>query len=272
VGDLRVFLLGGTGAIGRYALPALVAAGHEVSPLTRTPQKAAAVRERGGAPVMVSMFDRGALRVAFGGHDAVVNLATSMPSTATFVFRRAWADTERVRIEGSAAVADAAMAASCRQASAGVSEHALHGWRDRWIDESVSPDRYPNAEGNLAAEASAARHGDAGGTGVVLRLGLFYGPGARHSEQFLASARYHLLPVMGHPDSYMSSIHVADGGAAVPVALQVPGGVYNVVDNEPLTKRQYAQALADAAGKRPWIAGPGRLAAVFGDRLTSLTR
>ena len=103
MGDLRVFLLGGTGAIGRYALPALVAAGHEVSPLTRTPQKAAAVRERGGAPVMVSMFDRGALRVAFGGHDAVVNLATSMPSTATFVFRRAWADTERVRIEGSAA-------------------------------------------------------------------------------------------------------------------------------------------------------------------------
>jgi nucleoside-diphosphate-sugar epimerase len=143
---------------------------------------------------------------------------------------------------------------------------------DRWIDESTPPDRYPNAEGNLAAEAAAARFSDAGGTGVVLRLGLFYGPGARHSEQFLALARRHILPVIGHPDSYVSSIHVADAGAAVSLALQIPGGVYNVVDNEPLTKRQYARALADAAGTRPWIAGPGRLAAVFGDRLTSLTR
>jgi nucleoside-diphosphate-sugar epimerase len=143
---------------------------------------------------------------------------------------------------------------------------------DQWIDESMPPSRYPNAEGNLAAEASAARFSDAGGIGVVLRLGLFYGPGARHSEQFLALARRHVLPVLGHPDSYVSSIHVADGGAAAPFALQVPGGTYNVVDNEPLTKRQYAQALAYAAGKRPWIAGPGQLAAVFGDRLTSLTR
>ncbi len=57
------------------------------------------------------MFDRDALSVAFRGHDAVVNLATSMPSTAAFVLRRAWAGTERVRVEGSAAVIDAALAA-----------------------------------------------------------------------------------------------------------------------------------------------------------------
>jgi nucleoside-diphosphate-sugar epimerase len=269
---VRVFLLGGTGAIGSYALPALVAAGHEVSALARTPEKAAAVRERGGIPVAVSMFDRDVLSVVFRGHDAVVNLATSMPSTTTFVFRRAWADTERVRMHGSAAVADAALAAGVgRLVQESVSMLYPDG-ADRWIDESVPPDRYPNAEGNLAAEASAARLSEAGGTGVVLRFGLFYGPGARHSEQFLALARRHVLPVMGHPDSFVSSIHLADGGAAVPFALRVPGGVYNVVDNDPLTKRQYAQALADAAGKRPWIQGPGRLAAVFGDRLTSLTR
>jgi nucleoside-diphosphate-sugar epimerase len=269
---VQVFLLGGTGAIGRYALRALVGAGHEVSALARTPEKGAVVREHGGAPVTVSMFDRGALSVAFRGHDAVVNLATSMPSTATFLFRRAWADSERLRKEGSAAVVDAALAAGVgRLVQESVSMLYPDGG-DRWLDESVPHDRYTNAEGNLAAEASTARFSDAGGTGVVLRLGLFYGPGARHSEQFLALARRHVLLVMGHPDSYVSSIHVADGAAAVSFALQVPNGVYNVVDNEPLTKRQYAQALADVAGKRPWIRGPGRLAAVFGDRLTSLTR
>jgi nucleoside-diphosphate-sugar epimerase len=269
---VRVFLLGGTGAIGRYALAELVAAGHQVTALARSPQKAAFVREHGGVPVTLSMFDRDALSHAFGGHDTVVNLATSMPSTATFVFRRAWAETERVRIEGSATVVDAALASGVgRLVQESVSMIYPDGG-DRWIDESVPPDRFPNAKGNLAAEASAVRFSEAGGVGVVLRLGLFYGRGAHHSEQFLALARHHVLPVIGHPDGYLSSIHVADGGAAVAAAVELGSGIYNVVDDEPLTKCEYSQALAAASGRRQWIRGPGRLAGLFGDRLTSLTR
>lgn len=218
------------------------------------------------------MFDRTALAGALRGHDAVVNLATSMPSMATFVFRRAWKATERVRIEGSAAVVDAALAAGVPRL---VQESVSMVYPDRgaaWIDEDVAPDPYPNARGNLAAEASAHRFTDAGGTGVVLRLGLFYGPGARHSEQFLAMARHHLVPLIGDPESYLSSIHVADGGSAVAAGLHVPRGTYNVVDDEPLTKREFAQALAFAAGTHAWMRGPGRLAVLLGDRMASLTR
>lgn len=269
---VRVFLLGGTGAIGSHALPALAAAGHEVSALVRTPEKAAAAKAQGADPVVVSMFDRTALTEAFRDHDAVVNLATSMPSTATFMFRRAWRPTERVRIDGSAAVVDAALAAGVLRL---VQESVSMVYPDRgdeWIDEDVEPDPYPNSRGNLGAEASARRFGEAGGNSIVLRLGLFYGPGERHSEQFLAMARYHLMPLIGHPESYLSSIHMVDGGSAVAAALHVPAGTYNVVDDEPLTKREYAKALAVAAGKRPWVRGPGRLAFVFGDRMTSLTR
>jgi nucleoside-diphosphate-sugar epimerase len=269
---VKVFLLGGTGAIGIHTLPALVAAGHEVSALARTSERAAAVRAQGAGPVMVSMFDRAALSEAFRGHDAVVNLATSMPSTATFMFRRAWRPTERVRIEGSAAVVDAALAAGVPRL---VQESVSMVYPDRgdeWIDEDVEPDPYPHARGNLAAEASATRFSEAGGRGIVLRLGLFYGSGARHSEQFLAMARHHVVPLIGHPESYLSSIHMADGGAAVAEALHVPASAYNVVDDEPLTKREYAQALAFAAGTRPWVRGPGRLALLLGDRMTSLTR
>src|SRR4051794_1685019 len=229
---------GGTGAIGGHALAALVAAGHEVSALARTPEKAAVVRAAGAEPVTVSMFDRAALSECFRGHDAVVNMASAMPTTATFVFRRAWKPTERVRIEGSAAVVDAAIAAGVPRL---VQESVSMVYPDRgdaWIDEEVEPDPYPNARGNLAAEANATRFSEAGGSGVVLRLGLFYGPGARHSEQFLAMARHHAVPLIGTPESYLSSIHMADGGAAVAAAPHVPAGVYNVVDDEPLTKRE----------------------------------
>ena len=57
-----------------------------------------------------------------------------------------------------------------------------------WIDEDVPTDLFPIARANLAAEANANRFADAGGTGIVLRFGWFYGPGARHSEQILAAA------------------------------------------------------------------------------------
>jgi nucleoside-diphosphate-sugar epimerase len=78
--------------------------------------------------------------------------------------------------------------------------------------------------------------------------------------------------VLGAPDSYVSSIHMTDAAAAVVAALDAPAGTFNVVDDEPLTKRDYAAALAAAAGKATWVRGPGRAALLFGDRLTSLTR
>jgi nucleoside-diphosphate-sugar epimerase len=269
---MRVFVTGGTGAIGGHAVPALVRAGHAVTALARTPDKAAALAAQGATPVSVSLFDPAALTKAFAGHDAVVNLASALPSTARFLLRRAWRPTERVRTEGSAAVVDAALAAGVRRL---VQESVAMVYRDHgsdWVDEDAPVDRYPATTGNHAAEASARRFAAAGGTAVVLRFGLFYGPGARHSEEMFAQARRHVGLVLGPPGSYLSSIHLADAATAVVAALNAPAGTFNVVDDEPLTKRGYADALSRAARTTPWVRFPGRAALLFGDRLTSMTR
>ena len=55
----------------------------------------------------------------------------------------------------------------------------------------------------------------------------------------------------------MSSIHVADTAAAVAAALHAPAGTFNIVDDEPLTKGEYAEALARAAGTAMWLRGAG---------------
>jgi nucleoside-diphosphate-sugar epimerase len=269
---VRVFVAGGTGAIGSHAVPALIAAGHAVTALVRSPEKAATVREHGAEPVRASIFDRVALTEAVAGHSAVVNLASAIPPMTKFMRRSAWRDNDRVRTEGSAAIVDAAMDAGVNRV---VQESASMLYPDRgeqWIDESVSTDRYPMAEANLAAEANAHRFSRAGGTGVVLRFGWFYGPGATHSEQLLALARRHICVQMGAADGYVSSIHMVDGGAAVAAALHAPAGTFNVVDDEPLTKRSYADALAEAARTSIWLRAPGRAALLLGDRSTSLTR
>jgi nucleoside-diphosphate-sugar epimerase len=78
-------------------------------------------------------------------------------------------------------------------------------------------------------------------------------------------------PGLGPPSSDVSWIHVADAAAAVAAALRAPAGTFNIVDDEPLSKREYAEALARAAGTAMWVRGPGRAVLVFGDRLTSLT-
>ncbi|MGH8622578.1 MAG: NAD-dependent epimerase/dehydratase family protein, partial [Burkholderiales bacterium] len=180
---MKCFVTGGTGAIGSHAVPALIAAGHTVTAVARSPDKAAKLSDQGAAPVRVSIFDRVALAEAMAGHAAVVNLATAIPPMTKFMRTSAWRDNDRVRTEGSAAIVDAALEAGVARV---VQESVSMLYRDRgpqWIDESVPTDRYPMAQANLAAEANAQRFSEAGGTGIVLRFGWFYGPGATHSEQ-----------------------------------------------------------------------------------------
>lgn len=269
---MRVFVTGGTGALGGHTIPALVGVGHSVTALARSDEKAAELVAAGATPARISLFDRAALTSALAGHDAVLNLATAIPPMSRFASRRAMRNNEYVRTEGSAAVVDAALAAGVGRV---VQESVVMFYADQgaeWITESAPVDHFPLARSNFAAEANAARFGEAGGEAVVLRFGIFYGPGAHHSEQMLALARRGIGMTLGSPDGFMSSIHVADAGRAVVAASVVAPGTYNVVDDEPLTTRDYTDALARAAGRRLWLRGPGRAAGLLGDRLTSLTR
>jgi nucleoside-diphosphate-sugar epimerase len=269
---MRVFVIGGTGAIGSHAVPALIRAGHELTALARTPEKAATLRQQGVTPIILSIFDRVALTQALAGHDAVVNLATAIPPSRKFMQKRAWEENDMVRVLGSAIIVDSAIAAGVPRL---VQESVSMLYRDHgngWIDEDCPTDDFPMAAGNHAAEDNASRFSAAGGAGVVLRFGWFLGPGARHSEDFLALAQRGICVMFGPPESYVSSVHVADAGTAVVEALSVPKGTFNIVDDEPLTKCAYADALAAAAGKRAWLRAPGRLALLLGDRPTSLTR
>ncbi len=54
-------------------------------------------------------------------------------------------------------------------------------------------------------------------------------------------------------------MHVDDAATAAVAALAAPSGVYDVVDDEPVTRRAYAAALASAAGRRRAVRVPGRL-------------
>jgi nucleoside-diphosphate-sugar epimerase len=144
---------------------------------------------------------------------------------------------------------------------------------DEWIDEDTPLDTAGPTGGIVAAETGARRFGDAdaGNTAVVLRFGAFYGPGSAHTELTLRSARHHIGPTLGPADNWIASLHLEDAGAAVVAALGAPPGTYNVTD-EPVTWRQYAEALGAAVGEAPWLRLPGRLATLFGERAGTMSR
>jgi nucleoside-diphosphate-sugar epimerase len=116
-----------------------------------------------------------------------------------------------------------------------------------WIDESmpVAPARYNRT--TLDAERSAHRFTDAGGIGVVLRFAGLYGPDALLLEM-LDVMRKGWSPLPGDPNAYFSSLAQDDAATAVVAALRVPAGTYNVADDEPMRRGEWARSLAEAAG------------------------
>ena len=52
----------------------------------------------------------------------------------------------------------------------------------------------------------------------------------------------------GSPTGYLSAIHTDDVASAVVAAIDAPTGIYNVGDDEPLTKCDYVDAFASAFG------------------------
>jgi nucleoside-diphosphate-sugar epimerase len=107
---MKVFVAGATGVLGWRAVRDLVAAGHAVTGIARSEEKATRLRSLGATPVRVDLFDADAVREAAAGHDAVLNLATHVPKPSEATRRRAWAEHERIRSEGARILVDAAVA------------------------------------------------------------------------------------------------------------------------------------------------------------------
>ena len=72
---MHVFVTGGTGHIGSYIIPELVAAGHEVTGLARSDKSAAAVSALGAKVRRGDISDLDGLKAAAAESDGVIHVA-----------------------------------------------------------------------------------------------------------------------------------------------------------------------------------------------------
>src|SRR5262249_3881446 len=84
--DMRVFVAGGTGAIGRDLVPPLLAGGHQVTASTRSAGKSANLAAAGAAPVVMDGLDRDAVLAAVqkAAPQVIVHQMTSLGITKDF--------------------------------------------------------------------------------------------------------------------------------------------------------------------------------------------
>lgn len=255
--EKSIFIAGATGVLGRRVVPQLVEAGYRVTAIGRSAAARSQLARVGAMPVELNLFDAAAVRQAVAGHEVVINLATHVPLNLRAFLPGAWRMTSRIRREGSANMVEAALAGG---ASRYIQESFAPIYPDcgeQWIDESTPAKAARYNRAVLDAEACAQRFTARGRVGIALRFAYFYGPDSPMTRETMRYVQLGLAPVFGAPEAYYASVSHDDAADAVVAALNVPAGVYNVSDDEPLRRQEYIDSLAQALGvPSPRIAPP----------------
>ncbi len=241
---MKIFVTGATGVIGKRIVPLLVQRGHRVTGVSRSPRKSSELARAGAEAVQVDLFDLDAVRAAVKGHDAVINLATSIPPSSKVFLPWAWRTNNKIRRYVSANVSAAATQTGVERLLQESFAPIYADGGDQWITETspVKPVRYNRTV--LDAERAASNFSASGRAGIILRFAGFYGPDSDFASDQIDLVRKGWAPVLGSPDGYIPLVSHDDAARAVVQLLNAPAGTYNVVDDDPLTKRECYLSLA----------------------------
>ena len=266
---MRVFVAGASGAIGRPLVRQLLAAGHEVTGMTRREEAAREIRAARADAVVCDAFDPGGLNAALAAArpEVVVDQLTALPDRFDFRDRDLYTATNRVRTEGTRNLVAAAEAAGAKR-FVSQSIAFLYAPVGGWVKDEDAPvmmgGEPPFGEGIRATLEHERVVLDAEGMdGLILRYGFFYGPkGTYTTEGYWAEEfRKRRFPIVGGGSGHTSFIQIDDAaGATVAAVERGAPGIYNVVDDDPAPGREWIPAYAEAVGaKRPfrvpkWVA------------------
>jgi nucleoside-diphosphate-sugar epimerase len=273
---MRIFVAGGTGAMGRRLVPELVGRGHEVTGMGRSAAALEALRALGARPVPADALDPRAVRAAVeeAEPEVVVHQLTALGGGLDLRHaERTFEATNRLRTEGTDHLLAAARAAGTRRVVA----QSFAGWPFARTGGPVKREEDPldpEPPAALRATLAALRHLEAAvgafvPEGIVLRYGGFYGPGtslsAEPGAETAALLRARKFPLVGDAGGVWSFVHIADAASATVAAIESAApGLYHVVDDEPAPVREWLPHLARVVGApKPrrvprWL---GRLAA-----------
>ena len=266
---MRVFVAGASGAIGMPLVRELVAAGHQVTGMTRREQAAERIRALGAEAAVCDVYEVEALAQAVSAArpEVLVHQLTALPYRIDPRRADTYPATSRLRTEGTANLLAAARRAGAKR-FVSQSIAFLYAPRGPMVVDEEAP-VLEDLGGHLGEAMKATLDGERrvlGATGIdglVLRYGYFYGPGTSFAPggSMAEDVRRRRFPIVGSGSGTMSFVHVDDAAAATLAACERgEPGIYNVCDDEPAPMREWIPVYAEAIGaKRPlrvpaWLA------------------
>lgn len=239
---MRVFVVGGTGVLGRELVRALLPRGHVVRVLARSPHRAIRVLPTGTEVAAGDLLAPQLwLEPLLEGCDAVVHAATAIPSDPRAP--GAWTANRRLRTEGTRRLLGAAHSAGVRRYLQQSIAFAYADAGDRELDEAAPLDpsdlRVDIREMEALVRASPLEF-------CILRGGLFIGPGTAQEAQ-IERLRAGAEVVPGEGRAWLPFVHPADLALAFAMALEgaPAGSIYNAAA-DPVRQGDYLDRLAAA--------------------------
>lgn len=217
---LTVGILGATGVYARHLIPRLTARGIQVRALVRRPE-AAVVAQRCGAQILTAdIFNAESLCARLEGCDVAINLATSLPGPSG---RGDYAVNDRLRREGTPVWVEATRRAGVQRIIQQSIAMVNAAGTDRWCDEDTPYAESESEIANLAAAAALSMEEavcQSDRDWLILRGGLFYGPGTGFDDDWFERAKAGKLRLPGDGESFVSLLHIADMAEATVAAIE----------------------------------------------------
>ncbi|MED0963981.1 NAD(P)-dependent oxidoreductase [Bacillus paramycoides] len=238
---MKIFVAGATGVIGRNLLPMLINEGHTVYAMIRSDSQKESLKNLGVLPVIADVFNRkevfSVLKETLP--DVVIHQLTALST---------WnlEDNARIRIEGTRNLVDAAKNVGVKKIIAQSISWAYESG-DKLATETDPLDFYApmprqvTINGIAKLEETVSELPEA----VILRYGTLYGPGTWYAKNGVFANQVRNNEIIA-TDGMSSFIHVEDAARAAVLALDWSSGIVNIVDDSPVTSKEWLPIYAAA--------------------------
>ena len=271
---MKVFLTGSTGVLGRPVLKKMVRRGHEVFAYARSEGNRNFIEANGATPVFFELDHPESIGFVLEEMDAVLHLASAIPPLKHAANKTLWEENNWLRETVTPLLVDAAIEQNVAKFVYPSINLFYPDKGDEWQSSSPITGPATMMRSTIVAEAAVARFSDHNRQGVVLRMGQVYGEKAGSTREVLKLAGIRLFPYSGKQDGYVSFVHHEDAARAIVSAAESDvDGTFDIVDDQPISRLEIKEMLAEIVGAKHLMSLPEWLIGIqFGQDAEVFTR
>jgi nucleoside-diphosphate-sugar epimerase len=240
---MKFFITGASGYIGGSLAAALMAAGHQVSGLARTPEAAAALKKIKIAPVLGTLDDADILGQAARAADVTVNAADASHRVAAEAMVHALAGTGRTFLHTSG--------------SSIVGTRARGEFVAAVFDEDTMFTPSPTRAARVAIDTMVRASAGNGVRSIVIAPSLIYGRGHGLNPQSIQvpwliqlAKKYGVAKHIGSGENRWSNVHIDDLVRLYTLAIAMaPAGAFYFAENGENSMREICEAISRMLGQ-----------------------